>query len=92
MRVITVREFGDDAAGVLRSREPVLVTRRGRLAGVFFPHTVEASLPIALKRVLFEALSGEVAGQVARHRLAEKDVLQDFARWRKTRRRQARQG
>jgi hypothetical protein len=90
MRVITASEFGGNAVGVLRSRGPVLVTRRGRLAGVFFPHT-EASLPIAFKRGLFGALSGEIARQVARRRLAEKDVLEDFARWRKARRRPARQ-
>jgi hypothetical protein len=36
MRISTVREFRDKATGLLRSRTPILVTRRGRLAGIFF--------------------------------------------------------
>jgi hypothetical protein len=45
----TVREFWDNATRLLRSRSPILITRRGRLAGIFFPRP-EASLPLELKR------------------------------------------
>jgi hypothetical protein len=31
MRLSTVREFRDKATGMLRSKAPILVTRRGRL-------------------------------------------------------------
>jgi hypothetical protein len=85
MRISTVREFRDKATGLLRSRDPILVTRRGRLAGVFFPQP-EASLPIELKRELFATLSAEVARQFKRRKLTEKAVLEDFAQWRKERR------
>jgi hypothetical protein len=37
MRISTVREFRDQASGLLRSKDPILVTRRVRVAGVFFP-------------------------------------------------------
>jgi len=37
MRISTVREFRDQAKSLLRSKDPILVTRRGRVAGVFFP-------------------------------------------------------
>jgi hypothetical protein len=33
---------------ILRSKDPILVTRRGPLAGVFFPRP-EASLPVEFK-------------------------------------------
>jgi hypothetical protein len=89
MRISTVREFRDQATGLLRSRDPILVTRRGRLAGVYFPQP-EASLPIELKRELFATLSAEVARQIKRRKLTEKDVLEDFAEWRKERRRATR--
>ncbi len=89
MRISTVREFRDKATGLLRSRDPILVTRRGRLAGVFFPQP-EASLPIELKRELFATLSAEVARQLKRRKLTEKDVLEDFGQWRKDRRRETR--
>ena len=85
MRISTVREFRDKATGLLRSRDPILVTRRGRLAGVFFPQP-EASLPMEFKRELFATLSAEVARQIKRRRLSEDDVLADFATWRKERR------
>lgn len=89
MRISTVREFRDKATRLLRSRDPILVTRRGRLAGVFFPQP-EASLPIELKRELFMTLSAEVARQLKRRKLTEKDVLEDFSQWRKERRRETR--
>ena len=51
MRMSTVREFRDNATSLLRSRSPILITRRGRLAGIFFPRP-EASLPVELKKEL----------------------------------------
>ena len=52
MRISTVREFRDNATVLLRSKDPILVTRRGKLAGIFFPRP-ETTLPIELKRELF---------------------------------------
>lgn len=85
MRISSVREFRDQATGLLRSKDPILVTRRGRLAGVFFPWP-EASLPLELKRELFSVLSAEVAHQLKREGLREDAVLADFESWRKGRR------
>lgn len=85
MRVSTVRQFRDQATSLLRSRNPILITRRGRLAGIFFPRP-EASLPIELKKELFPELAKDVARQLKQQRLAEKEVLEDFGKWRKARR------
>jgi len=85
MRISTVREFRDKATGFLRSRDPILVTRRGRLAGVFFPWP-EASLPLELKRELFSVLAAEVRRQIKKRGLAEEEVVADFESWRKGRR------
>jgi hypothetical protein len=85
MKITTVREFRDKATGMLRSRDPILVTRRGRLAGVFFPLQKDF-LPGELKRELFAMLTSEVARQIKRRRISEKEVLQDFEGWRKGRR------
>src|SRR5580692_6686707 len=63
MRITTVREFRDKATVLLRSTEPVLITRRGRMAGVFFP-SPEGTLPVDLKRELFDKLSSAIARQV----------------------------
>jgi hypothetical protein len=69
MRISTVREFRDKATGLLRSRTPILVTRRGRLAGIFFPRP-EITLPIELKRELYDMLSSDVARQLKRRKVS----------------------
>lgn len=51
MKVSTVREFRDHATGLLRPKSPILVTRRGRLAAVFFPWP-ESTLPLDFKKEL----------------------------------------
>ena len=85
MKISTVREFRDNATGYLRSKDPILVTRRGRLAGIFFPRP-EASLPVELKRELFAVLSSEIARQLQKRRLREEDVVAEFDSWRKSKR------
>lgn len=85
MKLATVREFRDAATTLLRSRDPVLITRRGRLAGIFFPRP-EDSLPLEFKRELFSVLSAEMARQLSRRGLSEAAVARDFASWRKRRR------
>lgn len=87
MKISTVREFRDKATGYLRSKDPILVTRRGRLAGVFFPRP-EASLPIEFKRELFAVLTTEVARQVRKRKLKEEEeeIVADFESWRKRKR------
>ena len=85
MKISTVREFRDNATGYLRSKDPVLVTRRGRLAGVFFPRP-EASLPIEFKRELFATLTAEIARQLQKRGLKEEEIVTDFQSWRKRKR------
>ena len=85
MRISTVRDFRDNATGLLRSKAPILVTRRGRLAGVFFPRP-ELTLPLDFKKELFSVLSAEVSRQVRKRGLTEDGVLADFESWRKSRR------
>ena len=85
MKISTVRQFRDNATGYLRSKDPILVTRRGRLAGVFFPRP-ESSLPIELKRELFSVLSSEVAREIKKRSLKEEDIVAEFESWRKNKR------
>jgi len=85
MKISSVREFRDHATGLLRSKDPILVTRRGRLAGVFFP-SPEGTLPIELKRELFSVLSNQLRKELKQRNLSEDEVLADFESWRKKRR------
>jgi hypothetical protein len=85
MRISTVREFRDRATILLRSDDLILVTRRGKVAGIFLPWR-EATLPVDFKRELFSMLTTEIAHRLKKQRFTEKAVLQDFERWRKGRR------
>lgn len=85
MRITTVREFRDNATGLLRSKAPILVTRRGRLAGVFFPWP-EESLPVEFKKELFLVLSSALGRELKKRKVSEEEVQADFERWRKARR------
>lgn len=73
----TVREFPEKTTDLLRSRSPILVTRRGRLAGIFFPRT----LTIELRRELYDILSSDVARQLKRRKFSDDDVLEEFLAW-----------
>ncbi len=85
MRISTVREFRDRATGLLKSQDPILVTRRGRLAGIFLPWR-ESTLPIDFRRELYSMLSSEISRQLKKKRISERDVLQGFEKWRKAKR------
>ena len=85
MRISSVREFRDRATGLLRSSDPILVTRRGKLAGVFLPWR-EKTLPVDLRRELFSMLASEISRQLKKKRVTERGVLQDFEHWRKAKR------
>src|SRR5256886_7645188 len=84
MRISTVREFRDKASGLLRSKDPILVTRRGRLAGIFL-HLQKSSLPVELKHELFAMLTTDIARKIKRRGISEREVLADLENWRKGR-------
>lgn len=88
LKIATVREFRDRATGFLRSTDPILITRRGRLAGIFFPQP-ESSLPIEMKKEIFPILSAEITRQLRQSGTTEDEILADFGEWR-TRKREAR--
>jgi len=85
MKITSIREFRDRATTMLRSEDPILVTRRGRVAGVFLPWR-QAELPVDLRRELFAMLTADIARQLKKKRITEKEILKDFAEWRKNRR------
>jgi hypothetical protein len=85
MRVSTVREFRDRATVLLKSKEPVLITRRGRMAGIFFP-APEGTVSLDLHHQLFDKLSSEIARRLRKSGIAEEEIQLDFEAWRKTRR------
>ncbi len=85
MRVASVKTFRGLVTRLTHLQEPVLVVRRGRPAGIFFPWTDEV-LPAEFRRELFARLSQEIAARLTQAGLSEEEVLQDFEAHRKARR------
>jgi PHD/YefM family antitoxin component YafN of YafNO toxin-antitoxin module len=85
MEFHTVREFRDKATSILRSTEPVFITRRGKLAGVYMP-VADGELPLDLKRQLFGVLAEQIRQEREAKGVSEVEILDDFNEWRKERR------
>ena len=85
MKISTADEFKHQAAGLLRSKTPVVVTRRGRMAGIFLPYS-GTRLPEDLRARLFDQATGAIASHMKANGISEEEVLADFEKWRKKRR------
>jgi len=85
MQFHTVREFRDKATAILRSKDPVFITRHGKLAGVYVP-AADGELPLELKRQLFGALADKIRIEREEKGISEVEILDDFTEWQKERR------
>lgn len=86
MIVTTIREFRDNATKIFRGEEPILVTRRGKVAGIFFPYT-EQSIPVEFKQDLFKSITDSIGKKLKQAGMKEGEILEDFERHREARRR-----
>ena len=78
VKVVTVRDFRDRAAEVLRSTDLVLVTRDGTPAGFYVPWDA-AELPDELRREVLRELAARVRRDVDVAGVSEREILDDFA-------------
>jgi len=77
MRIASIKEFRDKATVMFRSPEPVLITKRGKVAGFYFPLQAE-SIPIELRKNLQIAIADIVKKSIEKEGLTEEDILEDF--------------
>jgi len=74
-----MREFRDKTSAMLRSKEPILVLRRGQIAGLFLPYHSE-------KHKLFLQLTDQIGQRLHQAGLTEEEILENFERFRKAHR------
>lgn len=86
MRTASVRQFRDRATTLMKETEPVLITRRGKIAGFFLPAKGE-EVPPQIKRDLFYMLTDEIRRTIRARGLTEEAVLAGFEEARTARRR-----
>lgn len=84
MKFASVREFRDHIAKHIDDDKPVLVTRHGEPMGVYLPLSDKEHVPLEIKREAFK-LGSERRAKLFGH-IDEKEMLEDFEKWRKARR------
>jgi len=86
MKVTTVKEFKVHATQYMKSSEPILITRRGKVAGFFVPVEDPAKLPFDIRRQLLLSLCAELNRKAKGKGLTEEKALAKFAEFRQARR------
>lgn len=86
MKLASIRQFRAGISGFTRKGEMVIVTKSGRMVGCFLPFGRTAEVPLEMKREFAAALGGVLAAQLSRKKVSEKDILDDFRKFQKSRR------
>jgi len=86
MKVAGVRELRANSAALFGSGEPVLVTRHGKVSGVYVPLDDPDRLPDDLRRELAMVLGRHLTKVLERKGVTERDIAEDFHAYRKRRR------
>ncbi len=84
MKFASVREFRDHISQLINDDKPVMLTRHGEPMGVYLPLSDKEHVPIEIKREAFK-MGAERRSKLFGH-INEKEMLEDFEKWRKARR------
>jgi antitoxin (DNA-binding transcriptional repressor) of toxin-antitoxin stability system len=86
MKVAGIRELRANSATLFGSGEPVLVTRHGKVSGVYVPLDEPDRLPDDLRRELATVLGRHLTKLLERKGVTEKHIAKDFHAYRRRRR------
>ncbi|MDY0061142.1 MAG: prevent-host-death protein [Myxococcota bacterium] len=86
MRVAGVRELRGNLASLLDGGEPVLVTRHGKMAGLYLPLDDPDHVPTDLRRELADVLGRHLASLLEARGVDEEELQEDFDAHRRRRR------
>ncbi len=86
MKVAGIRELCAKSAALFGSGEPVIVTKHGKVSGVYVPLDEPDRLPDDLRRELTIVLGRHLAKLLERKRVTEKRIAEDFDAYRRHRR------
>jgi len=86
MKMAGIRELRERSASFLDSREPILVTRHGKISGLFLPLSNPNSIPDDIRRELADVLGRHLSTLLTEAGVSEKKILDDFHAYRSSRR------
>jgi len=84
MKVASVREFKDRATQYLKDREPILVTRHGKVAGLYLPIEHAEKIPFDLRKELIVRLGEAISRSLGDRGISEDELTGDFKAFKKT--------
>lgn len=87
MRMASIREFRTGISGYSSKGEMVIVTKSGKMVGCFLPLAKTQDIPIELKKEFLAALGNVIAAQLSGKKVQEKEIMDDFREFKKSRRR-----
>lgn len=87
MKVATVREFRDKATTYFKDEEPILVTRHGKVTGLYLPIEHPESFPLELRKELLIRLGESISRSLEKRGVTEEKLIAGFQSFKKTRRR-----
>lgn len=87
MRITSVREFRNRATAIFKQDEPIIITRHGKVVGLFLPLEESDSLPVELRRDLLGKFGEYINKSLEMKGVTEGEILEDFESFKKGRRR-----
>jgi hypothetical protein len=86
MKVAGMRRLEAGASDLMEGDEPVLVTREGKISGLYVPLEDPSQLPDDFRRDLMSAVGRYIAGVLEAKGVSEEEILEDFNDFRRRRR------
>ena len=86
MKVTGIRELRAKTAVLFCSGEPVLVTKHGKVSGVYVPLDEPDRLPNDMRRELAGVIGRHLAKVLKRKGVTERNIKEDFDAYRRRRR------
>ena len=86
MKVVGIRELRAKTATLFGSGEAVLVTKHGKVSGVYVPLNESDRLPDNLRRDLIGVLGRHLGKRLWREGITERNIKKDFHAYRGRRR------
>lgn len=86
MRVAGIRELRANAAALLEGDEPLVVTKHGKVSGLYVPLDEPDKLPLDLRKDLVAVIGRHLDALLKKKGITEKKVTEDFREFRRNRR------
>jgi len=86
MKVGSMRKLEAGSAALIEGDEPVLVTREGKISGLYVPLEDPSQLPDDLRHDLMVAVGRYIADVLETEGVSEEELLKDFDDFRRRRR------